>query len=648
MKNALLNDEFCPISEPKARDFKENQKPSHETEKKWFINQARDKWNQLRQEIFGKSSEVAQIQKQSRLNLDNLRIKNLPPIVQKHLLARQEILDACIDRVELDEMVALVEDPRGNTFSVSLDFTTKFPTTHHKQEILQVRKVPSGHELTFDSIGGKNGYNTEYRITAKKGKDTEIWKILAVKFGKMSNEFYQKLSELEKNARLIQKEIDQITAEIESKKAKLNTLAQERALLQNKLHPVVKPNKITNKKPQKKKSANTESKADLEKRVKAIDLQLPDLRAQIYRHEKELSPLVISQKSSQLQIEQLPKKPGMIDNAAYIPFANLREWTSGVTSLQAREKMAFEVEKFGLLSLKESVTRSWNAPDILKTETSLKNKAGKNLSLKDSFPIQTGIVLAIVERMGFVEYAKEYNADTRQGKLKSMEEIMPIMDTQIIRALNNLGMNQEGAFNHTRSKAGARGMAQMMPQAHRDFVNKYGVDANGLLWQKQFDSRYIYASTNQSDSLRFMLVHLYDEARYLPVEIRENWQALLSNPKTRSGILGLLAAGYNGDIGRVKAEVGIPSGLWSMRESLKLTDNPKRKGKLSKTYAKAVSEGHEVSPEAILKQLEHRLDAAHMIKQLDWNIETSTYVMKFDYVWNYLQKHFPNEFGIQR
>lgn len=80
-----------------------------------------------------------------------------------------------------------------------------------------------------------------------------------------------------------------------------------------------------------------------------------------------------------------------------------------------------------------------------------------------------------------MEYAKEYNADTRKGKLKSMEEIKPIMDAQIIRALHNLGMNQEGAFNHTRSKAGARGMAQMMPQAHRDFVNKYGVSENGLL-----------------------------------------------------------------------------------------------------------------------------------------------------------------------
>ncbi|MDD2745857.1 MAG: hypothetical protein PHU93_04940, partial [Candidatus Gracilibacteria bacterium] len=607
MKNALLNDEFCPVPDPKARDFQKNQKPTLESEKKGFIDQIREKLNQLRQEILGKSSEATDIQKQSRLNLDNLRIKNLPPHIQKHLLARQEIMDACIDMVGLDETIALVEDPRGNTFSVSLDFTTKFPTTHPKQEIRQVRKVPSGHELTFDSIGGKNGYNTEYRITAKKGKVVESWTVLAVKFGKMSNEYYQKLSELEKNARLIQKEIDAVVAEVASKKLKIKELTHERTLLQNKLHPTVKPNKITSKNPQAKKSANTESKVDFEKRVKAIDLQLPELRAQVYRYEKELPPLLVSQKTNQLQVDQLPKKPGMIDNAAYIPFANLREGDSSTKSVQAREKLASEVEKFGLLSLKESVTRSWTNSDIQKTETSLKNKNGKNLSLRESFPIQTGIVLAIVERMGFVEYAKEYNAETRKGKLKSMEEIRPIMDSQIIRALNNLGMNQEGAFNHTRSKAGARGIAQMMPQAHRDFVNKYGVNENGLLGQKHFDSRYMYASTSQPDSLRFMLVHLYDEARYLPLEIRENWQALLSNPKTRTGILGLLAAGYNGDIGRVKTEVGIPSGLGSMREALKFTDNPKRKGKFSKTYTKAISEGQEVSPEAILRQLEHRL-----------------------------------------
>lgn len=353
----------------------------------------------MRQEILGIPPETLPIQKQSRLKLDDLRIKNLPPIIQKHLLARQEIMDACIDTVGLDETIALVEDPRGNTFSVNLDFTTRFPTAHPKQEIQQVRKVPSGHELTFDSIGGKNGYNTEYRVTAKKGKVVESWSVLAVKFGKMSNEYYQKLSELEKNARLIQKEIDGIAAEIASKKQRIKELTQERALVQKKLHPATKPGKTEGKKNQTKKAASTESKADLEKRVKAIDLTLPDLRAQVYRHEKEFTPLLVSQGTNQLQIDQLSKKPGMIDNAAYIPFANLRERTPHDTSRQSAEKLASEVEKFGLLSLKESVSRSWNSSDIAKTETSLKDKVGKNLSLKESFPFQTGIVLAIVERM---------------------------------------------------------------------------------------------------------------------------------------------------------------------------------------------------------------------------------------------------------
>lgn len=88
----------------------------------------------------------------------------------------------------------------------------------------------------------------------------------------------------------------------------------------------------------------------------------------------------------------------------------------------------------------------------------------------------------------------------------------------------------------------------MMPLTHRNFVSKYGSEPDDIMGRRRYDPRYIYASTNQAQSLRFMQVHLYDEARYLPVEIRDNWQKLISNPKTRSGLFGLLAAGYNGDI----------------------------------------------------------------------------------------------------
>lgn len=71
--------------------------------------------------------------------------------------------------------------------------------------------------------------------------------------------------------------------------------------------------------------------------------------------------------------------------------------------------------------------------------------------MSQALPYQVGIVLAIVERMGFLEYASEYNPAKHSGKLKDMSAIRPIMDAQIERALHNLGMNQEGAFDFIRS-----------------------------------------------------------------------------------------------------------------------------------------------------------------------------------------------------
>ena len=59
------------------------------------------------------------------------------------------------------------------------------------------------------------------------------------------------------------------------------------------------------------------------------------------------------------------------------------------------------------------------------------------------FPKEIGMVLSIVERMGFVEYLDKYNPETRKGKLKNPEVIKQIMSTQIDKALNNLGLNGE-------------------------------------------------------------------------------------------------------------------------------------------------------------------------------------------------------------
>ena len=76
----------------------------------------------------------------------------------------------------------------------------------------------------------------------------------------------------------------------------------------------------------------------------------------------------------------------------------------------------------------------------------------------------------------------------------------------------------------------------MMPVTHKLFVGKYGGEKE-LLNPSMFDHRYMYASNNQEQSLRFMLVHLYDEGRYFPQEVRENWKEIVADPKTRYGLL---------------------------------------------------------------------------------------------------------------
>lgn len=143
----------------------------------------------------------------------------------------------------------------------------------------------------------------------------------------------------------------------------------------------------------------------------------------------------------------------MKDSGAYIPYFNLRRKGESDKPNPLREMIALEVERAGIRSLKESVTRAWTAPDVARYATNLKDKSGEVLPFPNALPVQVGMVLAIVERMGFIEYASEYNPEKHVGKLKDAASIKAIMDSQIERALHNLGMNQEGAFDLVRSPA---------------------------------------------------------------------------------------------------------------------------------------------------------------------------------------------------
>lgn len=140
MSDTLLDSAYCPIPTPKPEDFRENREAAEREKSSGFANRTRKLLHELRQRI-GMEREKTEIQSEAKLRISDLKAKMLPPIVQKHMLAKQEIMDACISNPELDGEVAFVEDPRGNVYAVNLDFTTKFETTNAKQEIRQVRKL---------------------------------------------------------------------------------------------------------------------------------------------------------------------------------------------------------------------------------------------------------------------------------------------------------------------------------------------------------------------------------------------------------------------------------------------------------------------------------------------------------------------------
>lgn len=197
MPDTLLDSAYCPIPNPKPGDFAENRDAEKKRNESGIRNWTKSKLAELGHEVFGWGAEKAETKQSAKLRLDSLKLHTLPPLVQKHMLAKQQIMEACVGEVELDQELVMVQDPRGNVYEVMLDFTTKFDTEKNpKQEIQQVRKLSTGTVLTFDSIGGKNGYNTEYRVTAKHGDRTEEWTLLAVRFGKMNNMFYHRRHEL--------------------------------------------------------------------------------------------------------------------------------------------------------------------------------------------------------------------------------------------------------------------------------------------------------------------------------------------------------------------------------------------------------------------------------------------------------------------
>ena len=100
-----------------------------------------------------------------------------------------------------------------------------------------------------------------------------------------------------------------------------------------------------------------------------------------------------------------------------------------------------------------------------------------------------------------------------------------------------------------------------------------------------------------------MQVHLYDQLHVqTPSWIKSNWKNIKKDKEKMFGYYGILAAGYNGNMTRVKSEA------FEKEKDLNL------------------------------------VDYSQIIKNVTGNNETLTYVLKFRYVWEYLTSNHPEIF----
>ncbi len=150
-----------------------------------------------------------------------------------------------------------------------------------------------------------------------------------------------------------------------------------------------------------------------------------------------------------------------------------------------------------------------------------------------------------------------------------------------------------------------------MPQSHKSIQKKYSdILPNDPKSPLFFSENFDQAGSNEQQSLRFMLVHLIDQSSQLQkATFRENWSKIIHDPTSRVAMYGLMAAGYNGSMKRVRDEAF---------------------GDIKKPLS--------------FSQVQELLHQPEMLDRVAKNKETYTYVMKFAYVWNYMKEHYPKEF----
>lgn len=229
---------------------------------------------------------------------------------------------------------------------------------------------------------------------------------------------------------------------------------------------------------------------------------------------------------------------------------------------------------------KSSFEKLWN-------EKSLVGTKDKKLEIKEAFSHDIASVLNIVERMDFYTYFE------RDGTtLKSKNELNEIMNKQIWKALTTIALNQNGAFNWQRSKVWALWIWQFMPKTYENLKERY---KNIFEENLNFEN----GAKDHSTSFRMQALHFHEESRAMPKWIKENWSEILKDEKAKIWLYALIAAGYNWSITRVVKEAE----LWEKFDTDLL------------------------HPDTLLQRLSK-------------NKETQTYVMKFIYTWEHLQKNY--------
>lgn len=268
------------------------------------------------------------------------------------------------------------------------------------------------------------------------------------------------------------------------------------------------------------------------------------------------------------------------------------------------------------------------------------------LTIWQAVPWQFPLILNIVERMDFEDY---FDSGTKKILLPKTETD-PMMRRQIGRSLTTFWVNKEDAFNWQRSRVWAQGVGQLMPDTYRDYWSnkKYGV----LFPEEDFD----IASRDHETSFRLQISHFDDQIYQFPSEIKKNWGVLIADPSTRTGIIAILAAGYNGSMSRIIKEV--------FGDDKKMSLDDCRK-KLSLSY---ITTAMEVARDQAIQKVKDQNQPRKVRNPKTKKFETlpplplskdqlaevqrywarykesMTYVLKADFVWKHLKEEYPKTF----